>query len=119
VASSSKERQWAMESFLTRLDELKTVLGIDVTPTLERARAELTAGTAARDRGDPDEASLHLAKAMAEIATLGDRLGEQEGALMRGLTAEFIKGMARGDQDAMERTLDSIQAKSGTPKEKG
>jgi hypothetical protein len=116
VGGSSRERQWAMEGFLTRLDELRTVLGPAVGPSLDAAKAELAAALAARDRGDGDATKLALAKAMASIAALGDHLDAQEGALMRGLAGSFIQGMARGDRDAMETTLDSIQERTGTPK---
>jgi len=107
-----------MESFLGRLSELRVVLGDDVAPVLEKVRGELLAGLAARDRGDMPEASVRLAKSMAELATLGDRLEAGEGALMRVVTAEFIQSMARGDSDAMERGVDRIQARAGTPKQK-
>lgn len=107
-----------MESFLTRLGELRTVLGEEVAPVLERVRSELVAGLAARDRGDVGEAGVRVAKAMAELATLGDRLEGGEGELMRAMTAEFIRSMARGDADAMERGVDRIQARAGTPKTK-
>jgi len=105
-----------MESFLGRLGELRTVLGEDVTPVLDKVRAELMAGLAARDRGDVPEAGVRVARAMAELATLGDRLGGSEGDLMRMVTAEFIRSMARGDTDAMERGVDRIQERAGTPK---
>ncbi|MBI5504239.1 MAG: hypothetical protein HY899_05535 [Deltaproteobacteria bacterium] len=118
AADSDKERRWAMESFLGRLGELRVVLGDDVVPVLDRVRAELLAGLAARDRGDLPEAGVRLARAMAELATLGDRLGDAEGALMRVVTAEFIRSMAHGDADAMERGVDRIQARAGTPKKR-
>lgn len=105
-----------MESFLGRLGELRLVLGEDVAPVLEKVRAELIGALAARDRGALPEAGVRLAKAMAELATLGDRLEAGEGALMRVVTAEFIRSMARGDADAMERGVDRIQARAGTPK---
>lgn len=118
MADCDKERQWAMESFLGRLGELRTVLGDDVAPVLEKVRSQIIAGLAARDRGDLPEAGLRLAEAMAQLATLGERLGAAEGAMMRAVTAEFITGMARGDGDAMERGIDRIQQRAGTPKRK-
>ena len=54
---------------------------------------------AARDRGDRDAALLALATGMGELASLGDRLGAAEGAMMRAVTAAFIGGMARDDRD--------------------
>jgi len=107
-----------MESFVGRLGELRTVLGEEVAPVLEKVRAELLGALAARDRGDLPEAGVRLATAMAALATLGDRLDAGEGALMRAMTAEFIRSMARGDTDEMERGIDRIQARAGTPKQK-
>jgi hypothetical protein len=105
-----------MEGFLLRLDELRSVLGPGVGPALDAAKAELVAALAARDRGDAEAARLGIARAMAGIAALGDGLDPEEGALMRSLAGTFIQSMTRGDHDAMETSLDSIQARAGTPK---
>ena len=68
--------------------------------------------------GSPGTGKSMLAKAMADLATLGDRLGGAEGALMRAVTAAFIQGLARDDRDAVERNLSVIQSHAGTPKKK-
>lgn len=111
-------RLWALERFVAGIDELKTVLGVDVAPVVDRAKQQLVVGMAARDRGDRPAALVALANAMAELATLGDRLGGTEGAMMRAVTAAFIQGLAREDREQVERTLAVIQSQAGTPKTK-
>jgi len=113
---SRDERLWAIERFVGGIDELKTVLGPEAAPSVERAKHELVAAMAARDRGEGAEALTFLARAMGELAALGDRLGAAEGAMMRAVTAELVKGLAADDRDAVERNLALIQSQAGTPK---
>ena len=115
---ANDERLWALERFVGGVDELKTVLGVATAPVVEKAKQQLITAIAARDRGDRDASLAALAKAMADLATLGDRLGGAEGALMRAVTAAFIQGLARDDRDAVERNLSVIQSHAGTPKKK-
>jgi hypothetical protein len=110
------ERQWPLERIVRGIDELKTVLGADCAPAVDRVKHGLIVAVAARDRGDRD-ATLHgIAAAMAELAQLGDRLDSAEGAMMRAIAAGFIQGMARDDRDTVERHLGLIQSKAGKPK---
>ncbi len=102
-----------------RLDELKTVLGVRVGPRVERAKSQLIAALAERDKGNREAAVLGVARAMGELATMGDELGAEEGALMRMVTAEFVKGLGRGDQAAVEENLNRIQSRAGTPEKRG
>lgn len=115
---ANDERLWALERFVGGIDELKTVLGVDAAPVVDNAKLQLISAMAARDRGDRDASLVALAKAMAELATLGDRLGGAEGVMMRAVTAAFIQGLARDDRDAVERNLSVIQSQAGTPKKK-
>ena len=110
------ERQWALERFVGSIDELKTVIGADTAPIIDKVKSGLIAAMAERDRGDRDAVLVSIARAMAELAGLGDRLGGAEGAMMRAVTAALIEGMARDDRDAIERNLGVIQSKAGTPK---
>ena len=115
---ASDERLWALERFVGGIDELKTVLGADAAPVVDKAKQQLINAMAARDRGDRAATLLALATAMAELATLGDRLGGAEGAMMRAVTAAFIQGLARDDRDEVERNLGVIQSQAGTPRTK-
>jgi len=113
---AGEERQWPIERLVGGIDELTTVLSAEVKPSVQRIKTELIGAMAARDRGDRDAALLAIAKAMNELAALGDRLGEAEGTMMRAVTAAFIGGMARDDQDAVERNLSAIESRAGTPR---
>lgn len=110
------ERLWALERFVGGIDELKTVLGADVAPTIDRVKHELSTAMASRDAGDRDGAVLGIARAMAELAGLGDRLGGMEGSMMRAVTAAFVEGLARSDREAVEANLARMQSQAGTPK---
>jgi hypothetical protein len=112
---ANDERLWMIERFVGGIDELKTVLGAEVAPVVDRAKHQLLTAMAARDRGDRDASILALARAMAELATLGDRLGGPEGAMMRAVTGALIEGLAREDRDQVERNLQIIQSQAGTP----
>lgn len=113
------ERLWALERFVGGIDELKTVLGPQAAPGVDRAKSELMAAMSARDRGARHEAVLALARGMSELAVLGDTLGPAEGGMMRAVTAELIKGLAAEDKEAVEQNLAIIQAQAGTPKKPG
>jgi hypothetical protein len=110
------ERVWPIERFIGGLDEIRTVLGADTGPTIEKIRHELICGIAHRDRGDRPAALVSIANAMGELAGLGDRLGGAEGAMMRAVTAAFLSGLASDDRDVVEKNLQVIQSKAGKPK---
>jgi hypothetical protein len=105
-----------IERFVGGIDELKTVLGADAAPIIDKVKAELVAAMAARDRGDRDGAVLAIARGMAGLAALGDRFGGAEGAMMRAVTGALIEGLARDDREKVEHNLAIIQANAGTPK---
>ena len=113
---ADNERVWDIERFAFGLEELKTVIGADAGPAVDAVKADLFAAMAARDSGNRDGALVLIAKAMSGLAALGDRLGTAEGAMMRGVTAEIIKGLATEDRDSVERNLSLIESQAGTPK---
>jgi len=110
------ERQWALERFIAGVDQLKTVLGPAAAQAVDAAKDELGRALAARDRGDRDAAIAAIARAMTGLAGLGDQLGGAEGAMMRALSGELIKGLAGDDREAVERNLELIASQAGTPK---
>lgn len=110
------ERQWALENFVTRIDELEKVIGPHARPVIESVKAKMLEGLAARDRGDQAASMAAIAQAMTEIAQLADGLDGAEGQLMRGLTQQFFTSLSRGDEGGAERDLDAIQARAGKPK---
>lgn len=110
------ERQWALERLASGMEELKTVLGPGAASRVEGVKLQLLAAMAARDRGDRTATLTAIARAMAGLADLGDGLDAAEGAMMRAVAAGFIRGMAREDREQVERHLDVIQSRAGTPK---
>ncbi len=111
-----EERLWVLERFVSSIDELKAVLGADTTPVVDAAKLRLVEAMAARDRGDRSAALRSIAEAMAALATLGDRLGGAEGAMMRAVTAAFIGGLARADREQVEASLAVIRSRAGKEK---
>jgi hypothetical protein len=113
---ASDDRLWMIERFVGGIDELKTVLGADAAPVIDKVKHELITAMAARDRGDRDAAVVAIARGMAGLAALGDRFGGAEGAMMRAVTAALIEGLARDDREKVEQNLAIIQSQAGTPK---
>lgn len=116
MSDEKGQRKWAIEGLVGGLDELVTVLGQDVAPTLAAIKAEIIAAMAERDRGDTPAAVERIGRAMKELAALGDRLDPAEGAMMRALAASFAQNLGRGDSASAEDTLDRIQDKAGKPR---
>ncbi len=116
MSSGKTENEFALETFLTRLDELPRVIGPEATPVIEKVKQGILEGLAARDRGDLVAVTVAIAGAMEEIARLGESLDGPEGQLMQGLAAQFISGMARNDVTTMEQNLERIQNRAGKPK---
>ena len=110
------ERQWPLERLAGGIEELKTVLGADAAPRIDRVKHQLIHAMAARDRGDRTATLTSIAGAMAGLAELGDRLDAAEGAMMRAVATGFIAGMASDDRETVERHLGVIQSRAGTPK---
>jgi hypothetical protein len=113
---SDERRLWALEGLVAGLEELRVVLGPQVGPTLEAIRDRLLRAVAARDGGDRVAAARQVGEAMQQLAGLGDRLDPAEGAMMRALASAFQGGLQRGDREVIERSLDVIQSRAGTPR---
>ncbi|MFT5042952.1 MAG: hypothetical protein ACI8TX_003949 [Hyphomicrobiaceae bacterium] len=116
MSDEKTEQQFALETFLTRLDELPRVIGPRAEPVVAKVKQGILAGLAARDRGDDPAAMASIAAAMEEIARLGETLDETEGMLMQTLATQFVTGMARGDVNRMEEDLSRIQSRAGKPR---
>ncbi len=104
---------WTVERLLDGLSDLERVLGSDCRQGIERARSELEAAAAARDRGERAAAAGLIASALTELAGLGDRLGATEGTLMRTLADAFVAGLARDDRTRVEDVLREIESRAG------
>ena len=106
----------ALELLLTRLDEMKMVLGPAAAGRLELVRSELTRALTLRADGDPTGASAAIGRAMAELAALADALDPAEGALMRAAVEVFGTALTRGAANEMEQTADVMRERSGARK---
>ncbi len=110
---SGESGHWTVERLLDGLSDLERALDGDCRPAIERARGELEAAAAARDRGQRAAAAGRIASALTELAGLGDRLGATEGALMRALADAFVAGLARDDRSRVEEVLREIESRAG------
>ncbi|MFQ5351661.1 MAG: hypothetical protein ACE5D3_01155 [Candidatus Binatia bacterium] len=118
MTDSATERRWALERFINGVDELETVLGEGAGPAVERVKGELLGAMAARDRGDREASLGSIARAMDELARLGDGLGGSEGDLMRRLSTALLSGLDAGDREIVELNLGRIEARAGLRKKR-
>ena len=102
-----------LETLLTRLDELRVVVGAAAAPRLEAVRARLTQALALRARGDVPAATAALAAAMQELAGIAGALDPAEAAMMRAAAQHFGAALARGEVGEMERTGELMRERSG------
>jgi hypothetical protein len=109
----------ALGVFLSRLDELKVVLGPAAAPGLEEVRRALRAGLAARERGDPGAALAGIGRAMDRLAAVAGAADPAEAAALRAIAARFREALARGALGEAKETAEVMRARSGsvlTPK---
>jgi hypothetical protein len=102
-----------LQALLTRLDELRVVVGPAVAPRLEGIRARLTQALALRSRGDVPAATAALAAAMQDLADVAAALDPGEAAMMRAAASHFGAALARGEVGEMERTSELMRERSG------
>lgn len=107
-----------LETLIARLGELEVVLGAAVAPQLAAVRAALGAALAARDRGDPPSAVLHIGHAMDRLSALADQLDPAEATLMRALTQTFRAALLRGDEAQVKQSTAVMFEKSGAVEKK-
>jgi len=108
----------ALEQVTARLDELRSVLGTQVTPALAAVRAALIEAMAARDRGDHAGCVRHIGGAMDRLAALADQLDPGEAALMRTVAQSFRNALLRGDAVQAKQSAAVMFEKSGAVERK-
>jgi len=106
----------ALETLITRLDEMAIVIGPVAAPRLGAVRELIQRALALRARGDVPNATLMIGRAMEELAGLADHLDPAEGTLMRAAVRQFGAALAHGGAGEMERSADLMREKSGTKK---
>ena len=107
-----------LEMLLTRLDEMKVVVGPAAAPRLEAVRDGLERALGLRARGDVAGAAAAIRGAMEELARIADHLDPLEGTLMRAAVQQFTAALTRGEHGEMERTADVMRERSGATKVK-
>jgi hypothetical protein len=106
----------ALEMLLTRLDEMRTVLGPGAGARLGAVRADLERAIGLRAGGDAPAAAVAIRRAMAELAGLADAVDPAEGALMRAAVEVFGTALLRGAAGEMEQTAELMRERSGARK---
>ncbi|MEO6029688.1 MAG: hypothetical protein ABIR79_22705 [Candidatus Binatia bacterium] len=105
-----------LEMLLTRLDELKVVVGPASAPRLGAVREGLTRALALRAAGDVPAATRAIAGAMQTLADIAGALDPAEAAAMRAVAAHFSAALARGEHAEMTRTSEVMRERSGARK---
>jgi len=108
----------ALESVTTRLDELQSVLGLQVAPALGAIRTALLNAMAARDRGDRAASLQQIGIAMDQLAAMAEQLDPDEAALMRVVAHNFRTALLRGDAAHAKHNAAVMFEKSGAVERK-
>ena len=106
----------ALETLITRLDEMAIVVGPQAAPRLGAVRELLQRALGLRARGDVPGATRTIGLAMEELAGLADHLDPAEGTLMRAAIRQFAAAVMRGGAGEIERTADAMRERSGATK---
>ena len=104
----------ALETLLTRLPELQTVLGPQAKGGLESVQWLLQEAVAARAHGDVPRATRCIGTAMDTVSQLADLLDPHEAMMMRMLAAQFRQALQGGDTGEAHRVSNMMREKSGT-----
>ncbi|MFN8543916.1 MAG: hypothetical protein U0807_06910 [Candidatus Binatia bacterium] len=103
----------ALDAFFTRVNELKLAVGPKGAPGLGQVEAMLREALAARDRGDVPRALGRVFDAMERIAELVSADDAAEGAMMRGMAAQFRQALLQGAMGDAKGTAEVMRERSG------
>ena len=104
----------ALEALVSRMGELKVILGPPAAPGVERVERLLREGLAARERGDVAAGVASLAEAMDLLAQLASQADPAEGALMRAVAEQFRRALSRGALGDAKEKAEVMRARSGS-----
>jgi hypothetical protein len=99
------------------LRELEVTVGPKARPVIAEVRARLAEAAAKRESGDLPAAFATLRLAMQRLASLGDELDAEEGALMRLIAERFTQALNFGDKGAARDVVNFMRHKAGDPKD--
>ena len=103
----------AIDTVVSRLDELVTIFGAGAEIAIGRVRSLLIEAMAARDRGDGDAVVAKVGAAMDGLVTLADRLDPAEAVLMRTVAEQFRTALLRRDTGSARQTADVMFERAG------
>ena len=112
----------ALEALVSRLGELKVVLGPAAAPGVDAIEGHLRHGLAARERGDVGAAVARIGQAMDLLAALAGHADPAEAAMMRAVAAQFKTAIARGALGEARTQADVMRERSGSvvrPRKRG
>jgi hypothetical protein len=104
----------ALEALVSRLGELKIVLGPAAAPGVDAIEGNLRDGLAARERGDVGAAVVRIGQAMDLLAALAGHADPAEAAMMRAVAAQFKTAIARGALGEARAQADVMRERSGS-----
>ena len=104
----------ALGALLSRLDELKVVLGPGAAAGVDEVGRHLREGLAARDRGDTPGAVTRIGQAMDLLAGLATQADPAEGAMMRAMAEHFRRALGRGAVGEARETAEGMRQRSGS-----
>jgi hypothetical protein len=104
----------ALEVLVSRMGELKVVLGPKAAPGVDLVEQRLREGLAARERGEMGTAVTRIAQAMDLLAGLAGDADPAEGAMMRAVAEQFKQALARGALGEAKGTAEVMRERSGS-----
>ena len=104
----------ALEALVSRMGELKVVLGPRAAPGVDRIETLLREGLAARQRSDPTTAMTKIGQAIDLLAALAGDMDPAEGAMMRAVAQQFKQALSRGSLGEAKNTAELMRDRSGS-----
>jgi hypothetical protein len=104
----------ALETFFTRIGELKVVLGPGAAAGVDGIEALIQEGLAARDRGDRATALRRIVQAMERLAELAGKSDALEAPMLRAMAQQFAAALGRGALGDAKATAETMRERSGT-----
>jgi len=104
----------ALESFFSRIGELKVILGPRAAGGVDGLEALMREGLAARDRGDSATALSRISQAMSRLAELASESDAAEAPMLRAMAEQFAMALRRGSLGDARAAAEVMRARSGS-----
>jgi hypothetical protein len=103
-----------LDAFLSRVGELKVILGPRAAAGVEGLEALLREGLAARDRGDPVTAVRRVVEAMWRLAEVAAESDAAEAPMLRAMAEQFATALGRGSLGDAKAAAEVMRERSGS-----